>query len=264
MSASHQDAAAARFRLRLGAAEPRDGRGNSSTLAPGAELSTEDSLERLMRRIRRPRAEPEALPPIPTVRESTELAGRDLIESLGRGVGRSITPAGLEWLLRRQATGPVAPAAAHPVPPSSPGPDPSGPASSQFQAAPLRHPASSAQTHPSAVDGGRFALAGRATRAQDELHLGEARPWAGPAIGPVQQTLPDSTTSEPGGAALMERHRLEPEWPDRASQKPAKRRRKRSTIAGDPLDAPPDPRHARVAARALIRELEVGKSERLG
>jgi hypothetical protein len=262
MSASHQDAAAARLRLRLGAAEPRDGRGNSSTLAPGAELSTEDSLERLMRRIRRPRAEPEALPPIPTVRETTELAGRDLIESLGRGVGRSITPAGLEWLLRRQATSRMAPAAAPPVPPSSPGPDPCGPASSQSPAVPLRHPASSAQTHPSAVDGGRFDLAGPATRAQDELHCGEARPWAGPATGPVQPMLADSATSEPGGASSTERHSLEPVWPDRASQKPAKKRRKRSTIAVDPLDAPLDPRHARVAAGGLIHDLEVEKIER--
>lgn len=260
MSASHQDAAAARFHLRLGAVQPRDGRGNSSTLAPGAELSTEDLLESLMRRIRRPRAEPEAPPPSPTARESTELAGRDLIESLGRGVGRSITPAGLEWLLRRQATDPVVPAAALPVAPSPPGSDPFGPASSQSPAVPMSHPPSSAQTHPSAVDGGRFDLAGPATRAEDELHRGEAGLWAGSATE-LQRMLPDSATSEPGGASSTKRCSLEPEWPDRAALKPAKRRRKRSTIAVDPLDAPLDTRHARVAAGALIRELEVGKSE---
>ncbi len=123
-------------------------------------------------------------------------------------------------------------------------------------------PITPAQTHPPAVDGRPLGFAGPATRAEDELRRREAGPWAGPASGPVQPMLADSATSEPGGASSTEPHSLEPVWPDRASQKPAKKRRKRSTIAVDPLDAPLDPRHARVAAGGLIHDLEVEKIER--
>jgi hypothetical protein len=248
MSAIHPQAGGAWLRLRLSIAEPRGGPRSGSMPAAGTELPTEDASEEPMRRIRRPRAEPDALASNVPARRTADLAGRDLVESLARGVGGSITPDGLEWLLRRHHPSPVTPAAALQVPPPpSPGSEAFEPASGPSPTVPASRPRPPAQTQHPAADGRPLTVEGPALRAEDELRRGQAGPSAGSA--------------EVRGASSTERHSLEPATPDRASPKPAKRTRCRSTIAVDPLDAPLDTRHARVAAAALIHDLEVGRIE---
>ncbi len=123
--------------------------------------------------------------------------------------------------------------------------------------------AASVKSEPTLTEARPLVVARHKLPAEDGRRRGEAGPWAASTTLPVQQMLPGSAASEPGGASSTERYSLEPASPVPKSPKAVKRRRRRSTIAVDPLDAPRDARHARVAIGARIDDLEVGKIRRM-
>jgi len=225
MSAIHPPAATARFALAAALGEPRGNRRGRSIPAMGADLPAEEPGERIRRRIQMLRAEPDARPSPSPAAQTADLAGRDEVDSLARGVGRSITPDGLEWLLRRHPANPVTPAAALRAPQRSPGSDGTAPA-------------------------------------DDKARSRSTAPPPASAAWPAEPSLPGETTAEAMVALSTAPHPIRPDSPDRGSPKPAKRSRRRSTIDLDPLDTPLDARGARGAADALIRHLEAGRIER--
>lgn len=108
-------------------------------------------------------------------------------------------------------------------------------------------PAASAKTEDPAADAARLVASRRAPRA------GDAEPRA-------REDPSEVASSEVASASSTRRHPPhEPASAERESPKPAKRPRGHSTIAVDPLEVPLDPHHARVAAGALIHDLEIGK-----
>ena len=101
------------------------------------------------------------------------------------------------------------------------------------------------------------------TSAKSERPVADAAPLlvsgrAPPAEG-TQPRARDGSADRVGTASTGRRPPDGPSPNARTSPKVARRPRGRSTIAVDPLDVPLDPRHARVAAGALVDDLEVGK-----
>ena len=106
--------------MRLGLLELPRVQGRGVTPAPGADPPTDRAREEILRRIRGPRAGADALPPDAPPRRAVDGDGSELGEVLARGVGRSITPDGLQWLLQRHQPGTTTPVAAlQPDPPPS-------------------------------------------------------------------------------------------------------------------------------------------------
>jgi hypothetical protein len=75
--------------------------GRQGTTPRDVDLSGPRTREELYRRVHAAWPEPETLPPGTPTSAAIEVDGVELGEMLARGVGRSITAEGLEWLLRR-------------------------------------------------------------------------------------------------------------------------------------------------------------------
>ena len=123
MTGSGLSTAWTQLRRRLHLTEPPGARPSVPT-PPGAELPAETSHDELIRRIRGPRAEEDALPSSAPAWQTAELDEQELGASLALGVGRgAITADGLDWLIRRRhpdaATVTASPT---PPPPTSSGP----------------------------------------------------------------------------------------------------------------------------------------------
>lgn len=105
-----------------------------ATSRDSVDLPGPRTREELWRRVHVAWPEPETLPPGTPTSAAIEVDGVELGEMLARGVGRSITAEGLEWLLRRPqpregAAQPLQspshpPAADAPVAAASPSPPP--------------------------------------------------------------------------------------------------------------------------------------------
>jgi hypothetical protein len=100
----------ARFRRRLGLAQLPAGHESGSTLPPAAEPPSHLSRDESMRQFRERRSDESELASGAPARQGADHE-RGVVESLARGARRSITPDGLEWLLRRYQPSPVTPAA---------------------------------------------------------------------------------------------------------------------------------------------------------
>ena len=85
--------------------------------ASAAEAPTVPAREELRRRIYGPPAESSAPSEGSPRRQAADLDEHDLVELLSRGVGRSITADGLEWLLRLHHPGAATPVPAVESPP---------------------------------------------------------------------------------------------------------------------------------------------------
>ena len=122
-------------------------------------------------------------------------------------------------------------------------------------------PATPTKTAPPLADPGP-PLPWRDARRVQEAHSAANPPGRRPDRPSGELGPPPSgqATAAAAGASLTGRHSVnEPSSDVRKPPKAAGQPRGRSTIAVDPLDVPLDPRHARVAAGALIDDLEVGK-----
>ena len=91
--------------MRLGLLELPRVHGRGVTPPPGVDPPTDRAREEMLRRIRWPRAEANALLPDPPARRAVDRDESELGEVLARGVGRSITSDGLQWLLQRHQPG---------------------------------------------------------------------------------------------------------------------------------------------------------------
>ena len=106
--------------MRLGLLELPRVLGRGVAPSPGVDALTDHTRDEMLRRIRGPRAESNALPPDAPPRRAVDGDESELDEVLARGVGHSITPDGLQWLLQRHQPGTTTPVAAlQPDPPPS-------------------------------------------------------------------------------------------------------------------------------------------------
>ncbi len=98
--------------MRLGLLELPRAHGRGVAPLPGVDPSTDRAREEMLRRLRGPRAEADALPPDAPAWRAADGDESELGEVLARGVGRSITSDGLQWLLQRHQPGAATPVAA--------------------------------------------------------------------------------------------------------------------------------------------------------
>ncbi len=98
--------------MRVGLLELPRVHGRGVTPSPGADPPTDRAREAMLRRIRGPWAAADALPADAPARRAPDRDESELGEVLARGVGRSITPDGLQWLLQRHQPGTTTPVAA--------------------------------------------------------------------------------------------------------------------------------------------------------